>query len=208
MSNIVGMVSFYQKEGVSKQEFLQAHEKYNSSFVSKQKGCMSHKLLVDGDKWTDLVTWENMEDVESTFKEVQTNPLAAEIMPFIDQIGNDDDIPFYSVAKNYSDKGQTTASNAIWFISYKLTKKASVQEFLLASEKTHDEVLSKKEGFISWVVLVDDDIWVDLVTWDTMENAIKAEKHDGKPDPVARKFYSFINPNSLKMQSFTVVRNY
>ena len=32
--------------------------------------------------------------------------------------------------------------DAIWFISYKLKKDVSVEDFLLASEKCHNEVLS------------------------------------------------------------------
>lgn len=46
-------------------------------------------------------------------------------------------------------------SNAIWFISFKLKKGVSVDDFLLASEKCHNEVLSKQKGFISWEVLRD-----------------------------------------------------
>ena len=99
-------------------------------------------------------------------------------------------------------------SNAVWFISYKLVEGASVSDFLLASEKTHNEVLSKQKGFISWKVLVDGDTWVDLVTWETMEDAKKAENCDGEPDPIAQKFYAFIDPNSLKQQAFTVEKSY
>ena len=40
-------------------------------------------------------------------------------------------------------------SNALWFISYKLKKGVSVPDFLRASERCSNEVLSKKKGFIS-----------------------------------------------------------
>ncbi|MCL2033661.1 MAG: hypothetical protein FWG94_02890 [Oscillospiraceae bacterium] len=99
-------------------------------------------------------------------------------------------------------------SNAVWFISYKLVKGASVPDFLLASEKCHNEVLSKKKGFISWQVLTEGDTWVDLVTWETMDDAINAENDDGEPDPVAQEFYSFINFNSLKQEVFSVEKSY
>ena len=98
--------------------------------------------------------------------------------------------------------------NAVWFISYKLIKKASIADFLIASEKCHNEVLSKKKGFISWKVLVDGDTWVDLCTWETMEDAVNAENNDNEPDPTAQKFYSFIDPDSLKMQVFSVEKSY
>ena len=99
-------------------------------------------------------------------------------------------------------------SNAVWFISYKLKKGASTEEFLAASEKCSNEVLSKKKGFISWKALVNGDTWVDLCTWETMEDAVNAEKDDGKPNPVAQKFYSFIDFKSLKHQVFSVEKSY
>ena len=79
------------------------------------------------------------------------------------------------------ERGHIIMSDAVWFISYKLVEGASVPDFLLASEKTHNEVLSKKKGFISWKVLVDGDM-----------------------NPIAQKFYSFIDPNSLKSQFYSV----
>ena len=99
-------------------------------------------------------------------------------------------------------------ANAVWFISYKLKKGVSVDEFLAASEKCNNEVLSRKKGFISWKVLVNDGMWVDLCTWETMEDAINAEKNDGEPNPVAQKFYSFIDFKSLKHQVFSVEKSY
>jgi len=84
----------------------------------------------------------------------------------------------------------------------------SVQDFLLAQEKCSNEVLSRKKGFISWKALRDGDTWVDLCTWETMEDAVNAETDDGEPNPVAQKFYSFIDPNSLKMQIFSVEKKY
>ncbi|MCL2562509.1 MAG: hypothetical protein FWE08_00520 [Oscillospiraceae bacterium] len=97
--------------------------------------------------------------------------------------------------------------NAVWFISYKLKKGASASDFLLASEETHKEVLSKKKGFLSWEVLSHGDTWVDLVTWETMEDAVNAEENDGS-DPIASKFYSFIDFESMEMRAYTVERDY
>ena len=98
-------------------------------------------------------------------------------------------------------------SNAVWFISYKLVEGASVSDFLIASEKVNNEVLSKQKGFISWKVLVDGDTWVDLVTWETMDDA-KAGETAGGANPVAHEFYSFIDFSSLKSQSFLVEKSY
>jgi len=99
-------------------------------------------------------------------------------------------------------------SNAIWFISYKLVEGASVPDFLVALENCNNAVLSKKKGFISWKALVDGDTRVDLVTWETMEDAINAEGDGNDVDPIAQKFYSFIDFSTLKMQAFSVEKSY
>ena len=99
-------------------------------------------------------------------------------------------------------------SNAVWIISYKLVEGSSVPDFLLAAEKCCNEVLSKNKGFISWKMLLDGDTWLDLVTWETMEDAINAEKEDGAPHPSAQAFYCFIDPGTLKMQTYSVERSY
>lgn len=98
-------------------------------------------------------------------------------------------------------------SNAVWFISFKLKKGVSVEDFLLASEKCHNEVLSKQKGFISWEVLRNDDTWVDLVKWETEQDAKKAETA-GAGNPAAREFYSFINMNSCKLQLYSIEKTH
>ena len=98
--------------------------------------------------------------------------------------------------------------NAIWFISYKLVEDASTADFLAASKKCHDEVLSKHKGFISWQVLAEGDTWVDLVTWETAEDAKNAESGGDATNPAAQQFYSFIDFGSLKSIIYTVERNY
>jgi len=98
-------------------------------------------------------------------------------------------------------------SNVVWIISYKLVKGASVTNFLSALERTNNEVLSKKKGFISWKVLRDEDTWVDMVTWETMEDARNAESGD-EVDPIAQGFYAFINFSTLKMRSYSIEKSY
>ena len=101
MPNIVELPSFYLKKGVSKSDFLLAHEKLNSEFISKQKGYISHMLLVNGDTWSDLVIWETTEDIQNAFKAVYENATAVEYVTLIEQIGTDAEIPIFSVVKNY-----------------------------------------------------------------------------------------------------------
>ena len=98
-------------------------------------------------------------------------------------------------------------SNAFWFISYKLKKGVSVQDFLLASEKCHAEVLSKQKGFISWEVLRDGDTWVDLVKWETAEDAKNGETA-GANNPISHEFYSFINMSSCKLKLYSIEKSH
>jgi len=47
--------------------------------------------------------------------------------------------------------------NAVYFVSYKLIKGASVPDFLLAAEKLNHEYMSKQKSYISWQQLTKDD---------------------------------------------------
>lgn len=97
--------------------------------------------------------------------------------------------------------------HAVWFITYKLKKGTSVEDFLLASKACHDEVLSKQKGFLSWEVLRDGDTWVDLVRWETAEDAKNGETAGAK-NPAAKAFYSYINMNSCKLQLYFVEKSH
>jgi hypothetical protein len=107
----------------------------------------------------------------------------------------------------FIERGHIIMPNTVWFISYKLKKDVSVEDFLLASEKCHNEVLSKQNGFISWEVLLDGDTWVDLVKWETVEDAKNGETA-GATNPASHEFYSFIDFNSLKNQVYSLEKSY
>jgi len=99
--NVMGLVPYTLKEGVSEADFLVAHEKYVSESVSKTKGFISCTILSDGDKWYDLAAWESMEALQKAFEDLQEDTNAAKIMSLINQEGSDDDIPLFSVVKKY-----------------------------------------------------------------------------------------------------------
>ena len=102
MSNIVEFSPFYLKREVSISEFLLASDKFQSEFISMQKGYISRKLLVNGETWTDLVVWETMEDVKNATKIIYENAAALEYITFIDdEKSSDEDILYYFVEKNY-----------------------------------------------------------------------------------------------------------
>jgi hypothetical protein len=100
-------------------------------------------------------------------------------------------------------------SNAIVLISFNLAKGASVPDFLEASEKLNHEYMSKQKGYISWKQLIDGDTWVDMLTWETMEDAKKViEAGASEPNPLAEKFYTFIDLESVKLQLYSVEKSY
>ena len=98
-------------------------------------------------------------------------------------------------------------SSAVMFISYKLAKSVSSQDFLLASEKVNSEFMSKQKGYISWKVLIDGDIWSDLLIWETKEDAQNAMAVGGA-NADNQKFFALLDPESVKMQIFTVQKSY
>jgi len=98
-------------------------------------------------------------------------------------------------------------SNAVWIVSYKLKEGASVENFLLASKKCHDEIFAKQKGFISWEVLRDGDTWVDLMKWETAEDA-KNGQAEGNSNPISYEYFEFIDMNTAKLQTCFVEKNY
>lgn len=98
-------------------------------------------------------------------------------------------------------------SNAVFFVSFKLKKGASVPDFLLAAETLKNEYMSKQSGYIAWQQLVDGETWADIITFETMEDAKKVAQAS-EINEFAAKFYAFINMNSCKSHLFSVERSY
>ena len=99
-------------------------------------------------------------------------------------------------------------SNAIFYVSYKLKKGASVPDFLQASERLNNEYISKQKGYISWKQVVDGDTWADFATFETMEDVKNFEANSANSGELSQKFYSYINLNSCKAHYFTIERSY
>ena len=98
-------------------------------------------------------------------------------------------------------------SNAVMFITYKLAKDVSAQDFLLASKRVQDDFMSKQKGYLSWKVLADGDTWADLLTWETKEDAGNAMAAGGA-NADNQKFFALLDPESVKMHIFTVEKSY
>jgi len=100
------------------------------------------------------------------------------------------------------------SKNAVYYVSYKLKKGASVPDFLLAAETLNNEHISKQKGYISWQQLVDGERWADFAVFETMEDLKNFENASREPSEIALKFYSFINLPSCKGHHFTVEKSY
>jgi hypothetical protein len=85
MSNVVEFVSFNLKKGTAVSDFLLVSDKFNSVFLSTQKGYISRKLLLVGDMWADSVLWETMEDALKAFNTADENAVACEYVSFLEE---------------------------------------------------------------------------------------------------------------------------
>ena len=99
-------------------------------------------------------------------------------------------------------------SGAVYFVSFKLKKQASVPDFLAAAQRLNDGFISKQKGYVSWRQAVDGQTWADFLTFETMDDAKNFLKEAGNSGELAQDFYSFINLPSCKSHLFEVERSY
>jgi len=82
-------------------------------------------------------------------------------------------------------------SHVVMLIAFKLRKEASKSDFLQASDKIQEDYLSKCKGYISRTLFVNDDVWTDMLIWETMDDAEKAMMAS-QENASAVEFSSFI----------------
>ena len=83
MSNVIFFNSYKLKKGASVPDFLVAVEKLHSEYISKQKGFVSFKLLVDGETWADATTFETMEDAKLFAGACEPNEVAEKFYSYL-----------------------------------------------------------------------------------------------------------------------------
>lgn len=98
--------------------------------------------------------------------------------------------------------------HAIFHCTFKLKKSADPQAFLQAAKLLNDEYISKQPGYVSWQQLRDGDTWVDLLTFNSMENVKAFEANSATPNEHAMAFYSFINMPSCVVRYYNVEKNH
>ena len=108
----------------------------------------------------------------------------------------------------YKPEGGTSMAQAVFYCSFQLKKGADISLFLTAAEKLNNEFISKQPGYVSWKQLQDGDSWVDLITFETMEDVKGFEENSVNAGELSLNFYAFINMNSCKVRYYTVERSY
>jgi len=99
MSNVVFFNSYKLKKGVSVPDFLEAADKLNKEYISKQKGFISSKIAVDGETWADFTIFETMEDAKAFSEASDPSGLAEKFYSFLNF--NSCVTRFFSVEASY-----------------------------------------------------------------------------------------------------------
>ena len=85
MSNVVYSNTYKLKQGASVSEFLLAIESLIKEHISVQEGYVSFRLLSNGKEWTDSVTFETMDNLNTFLEEAKKgeNELANKFYSFL-----------------------------------------------------------------------------------------------------------------------------
>jgi len=84
MANVVSFNSYKLQKGASVPDFLRAMEALINEFVSKQKGFISSKTLVDGETWADFTVFETNDDLKAFVPLCGKNEWAKKCYTFMD----------------------------------------------------------------------------------------------------------------------------
>jgi hypothetical protein len=104
-------------------------------------------------------------------------------------------------------KGDFMMSNVVEFVSFKLKKGVSEQQFLAASDEINAGFLSLQKGYINRKLVKKESTWADIVLWESMDDAMNAAKA-AEQFTAARPYFECIEGNTCEMQHLTVVKSY
>jgi len=90
---------------------------------------------------------------------------------------------------------------------FELKKDVDENEFLNAAKKFNEEYFTKQRGFISNKLMKDEKGWVDLSTWDNVEDAHEAGKKM-RFNEVAANYLTFIDRSTLNFKYFSIEQEY
>ena len=101
MSNVVFFNTYKLRDGASVPDFLLAAENLINGYISKQEGYISCQILIDGDTWSDVETFNTMDNLNAFLEASKNdmNELAEKFFAFLDCDTCQSKI--YSVEKSY-----------------------------------------------------------------------------------------------------------
>jgi hypothetical protein len=98
-------------------------------------------------------------------------------------------------------------SNVIEFVKFKLKADVTARDFLAASDRFQKEYLVKCKGYISRRLSLKDDTWLDIVMWETMDDAQNAMTA-AYGSPLFTDFGSLLDEADCEAEHYVVQRNY
>jgi len=99
MTKTILFISYKLKNGVSEKDFLEAAEKLNNEYMSKQEGYISWQQLKEKDCWVDMITFKRIEDAKRVEQNKEPNPLAEKFYAYIKLMSCR--IHYYSIERSY-----------------------------------------------------------------------------------------------------------
>src|SRR5512133_1211036 len=83
--NVLELVVYKVKEGVSRQQFLATNDAV-SSWISNQPGFISRELAYDaeGDRWVDVIWWDTLEQAHAASELSMTSESCTPMFDLID----------------------------------------------------------------------------------------------------------------------------
>lgn len=93
--------------------------------------------------------------------------------------------------------------NIVELASFKLKEEISLEFFLEVSNRFQKEFVSKQPGFIQRQLIKKDNIWCDLVIWESQESAEAVLSEMGQSE-AAQSYGSMIEPGSVTVEHFEV----
>ena len=95
--------------------------------------------------------------------------------------------------------------NALEIASFKLKGGIAVENFLKASVEMEKHFAAKQRGFIKRTLAKGaDNEWIDVVYWETMDDATKAMESAMK-SPACAPMFGMIDDASIKMSHFEIL---
>ncbi|MCL2863025.1 MAG: hypothetical protein FWE54_02910 [Methanimicrococcus sp.] len=104
-------------------------------------------------------------------------------------------------------------SNVVEFVTFKLKKGVSEQQFLEASDELNVNFLALQKGYISRKLIRTGETWADIVLWETMDDAMNAMTEANKrasavPCPKYLDYLFSIEEDSCDLKHLNVVKSY